>query len=643
MEIVIYGAKQPLPISSAIVRQMSLGTIKNVLDAVVELVTNSDDSYIRLEENNVKVSGRIEISIERLKGGGCKKLKIVDFAEGMSQEKLKEAVTFAEEKASGFEKGKSVRGLLGRGLKEAIIALGIGEIYTIKNNKVNAAKIWLEKGKPYWCLGREKPAATVIREELGILEGNGTVVQISVTNEKIQVPDYRTFERQIRNHYALRDINSSKKRDVFLHFETQGRTIRLTSGKAEYSGKITYKSPEGRLVCDEPLNLPGYGDKVLIKFYETSQPLDSPRNNPLAQGGLLIKTKGAILDNQLFEFSNEPAALYFYGEAFCEGIANRIRNGEMGIIDQNRGGIEWRHEFCQALQYSLEKLLRNYVNEKKKELEKASSKEIPQPTQKMLSSLRSLLNKLAKEELEELEIPIEPDAVDDLMIKPEVANLEIDKPRSFSVYAPKELVELSKTNMVEVDSDNPEIVLLKEKVFLGGHPKYANVCYGTFEVIGKLLGAEGYLSCKLGDSEDMAQVKVGPQRKIKGKKKKLVMRRGGFISDIRPDETNNPIQRVEYNSETGEIKIFVKFPVVAKYLGPGLRGANTPGGRAFLAELVGEAFFRAIAMNKLNSGAIFYNPNIPGSEINAYNTEVSNLQNKMLHLIHDLLARWKFK
>lgn len=643
MEIVKYGAKQELPISSAIVRQMSLGTIKSIVDAVVELVTNSDDSYIRLEEKKRKIDGKIEIYIKRLKGGKCEELKIVDFAEGMSQDKLKEGVKFAEEKASGFEKGKSVRGLLGRGLKESIVALGKGEIFTIKNNKLNAAKIWLERGKPYWSLASEETASSETREKLGITEGNGTVVKINVTNEKIKVPDYDTFDKQITNHYALRDINSSKKRDVGLFFESHGRATRLVSGKSQYSGKLTYKTPEGKLKYKETFNLPGYGDAVSIKLYETAQLLDSPRNNPSAKGGVLIKTKGAILDNQLFKFNNEPAALYFFGEAFCEGIANRIRKGEIGIIDQNRGGIEWRHEFCQALQYSIEKLLEKYVVDKKKELEKAPAREVSLTTKKMLSRLQNLLNKLAKEELEELEMPTEPDAVDDLMIKPEIANIEIDKPRPFSVYAPRELVESSKTNMVEINSDNPEIALLKEKVFLGSHPKYVDLHYATFEVIGRAMGAEGYLTCKLGDSEDMAHVKVGPQRKTKKKKKKLIMRRGGFITGIEPDERDNPIQRVEYNNETGKVKIYIKFPVVAKYLGAGLKGANTPEGRTFLAELVGEAFFRAIATKKLNSGAIFYNPNISGSEIDAFNSEVNKLQDKMLHLIHDLLARWKFK
>jgi hypothetical protein len=67
-----YESAQELPISQNIVKQMSLWTIRNFIDALVELVTNSDDSYRRLEQDNVSVGGDIDIFIEREKGGGGK-------------------------------------------------------------------------------------------------------------------------------------------------------------------------------------------------------------------------------------------------------------------------------------------------------------------------------------------------------------------------------------------------------------------------------------------------------------------------------------------------------------------------------------------------------------------------------------------
>jgi len=135
-----------LPIDSRIVKQSAQATIRNLVDAAVELITNCDDSYRRLEEQGFKTSGRIDLAVSRQKGGRCEIFLVRDYAEGMTRGELQKAVRFGGE-TSGFEKGRTVRGLFGRGLKEAIISLGEGEIYTIKNNTLNPAKIWWDENE----------------------------------------------------------------------------------------------------------------------------------------------------------------------------------------------------------------------------------------------------------------------------------------------------------------------------------------------------------------------------------------------------------------------------------------------------------------------------------------------------------------
>jgi hypothetical protein len=48
------GPIDDLPIKHRVARQDSKSTIVNCLDAIVELVTNSDDSYRRLEDAGIK-------------------------------------------------------------------------------------------------------------------------------------------------------------------------------------------------------------------------------------------------------------------------------------------------------------------------------------------------------------------------------------------------------------------------------------------------------------------------------------------------------------------------------------------------------------------------------------------------------------
>lgn len=95
----------------------------------------------------------------------------------------------------------------------------------------------------------------------------------------------------------------------------------------------------------------------MVRIFESTEGLlDSPRLNPYARAGPRVKSDGAILDNTLFNQTDQAAA-YFYGEVICDGIARRIRENDYGLIDQNRGGVEWLHPFCRALAAEVERLL----------------------------------------------------------------------------------------------------------------------------------------------------------------------------------------------------------------------------------------------------------------------------------------------
>lgn len=623
--------------------QQAMATIRSISDAVVELVTNSDDSYRKIGADRKKTQGTICIFVHRGKRGKCKELKVTDFAQGMSKDELEKALEFGGE-TSGFEAGRSVRGLFGKGLKEVIIALGEGEIYTIKDNKLSAVKMWFDKGVTRYSDINELYASGEMRKEIGIEGDSGTVVKIKVKKDKISVPTCKTFKTQVERHYALRDINSSPERKIWLEFQSYKRSE--TSGANKITTLLQYSYPKGKLLFDENIRVPKYNDEIHLKIWESNTQLSSPRNNFSGEAGILVKTKGAILDNRLFKYENEPAALYFFGKAVCKGLEDRIRedfreHGGTGLIDPNRGGIEWRHEYYQMIQNIIEKILGPFVQEKKKELEKGiQRKEIPDATKKMLRKLCALLNRFAKSELIETEEKVELSEIDELTIKPEIANIEVDKPRTFSIYAPLDLISFGIEPLCKVESDNPNnIQRLTEDVHLSSHPEYPTLLYGTFKVVGRILGEKAILIAKLGEEEALAQVTVAPP-KPKPPKGKPKIRKGGFISDIIHSEESNPSQRVLYKN--GVVKIFIKFPVVAKYLDAGLSGVETAEGRTMLGELVGEAFCRAIARTRIKNG----NPTpLSGDEgyIDAFNDVVNELQQKYLHEIHNLIANWKVK
>jgi hypothetical protein len=546
----------------------------------------------------------------------------------MTREELEKAVRFGGE-TSGFEKGRTVRGLFGRGLKEAIISLGEGEIYTIKNNILNAARIWWDEDERKAKVGYgEESHNPAIEQRQGIEQGNGTVVAITVKNEKIRIPGYDKFKQQISDHYALRGITSSDKREVVLVFQDLRRGLLSRRD-------VRFQAPQGEKVYDGRVDLPGYGDPIEIRVFKSGVQLDSPHLNPYAKAGILIESGASILDNCLFRYENDPAALYFWGEARCDGVAERIRKGEVGIIDFNRAGIEWRHEYCRAIQATIEGILEPFIREKRRELERQEEKrDVAQPTKRILRKLCDVLNELANKEFQEWESPVEeppPPGIRQLTVLPRFANIEPDKPRPLSIYAPTELVRAA-GNKVMLDSNNIHVSLLSSHVSLDKkHPKYPDLYYGFFKVVGRVMDERAEIRCKLGEQEAVARVKVAEARK------KPPIRPKGFISDISPDDVADPIQRVQYVEDTGEIKIYINFPGVGRYLRSGLEGAETEQGKVFLAELVGEAFCRQLATIKLRKGEA---PPFPGveAEIGFFNSTVNELQKKYLDRIHEVIA-----
>ena len=643
---------QPLPFSkraqTRVIKQQSTATIQHLIDAVVELLTNCDDSYCRLENERKHPSGKIEIYVSREKGGKCKEFKIRDCAEGMSKEKLvSKAIGYGEE-SSGFTEGKTVRGLLGRGLKESIIGLGEGEVYTKKERIRHGVKIYEKQGVigydfidiDHLDANKTDPHITDFLSS----EGNGTLVKIKVKNEKIKIPESDKFEVQIKNHYALRDINSSENREVLLTIEDFGRK------RIKHISPIKFIHPsKEEVIFEDTLSLPGYKDLIQLKIWENSEPLFFQRYDPSSIAGIIIKTKGAVLDNKLFKYENEPAAFYFRGEAYCKGIADRLsklaqEGRESEIIDLSRKGLNWRSDYCSAIQKIIEKSLFPLIQRKKKALESGERKEISHRTKEMLRNVCKLLDKLARQEFKEWEGPPEPKElkIESLIIIPAKANIELNEPRTLSIYAPERLVKVAgvKTTVIS-DSSDIKIILPGTKrlisyleLNLKEHPKHPGVYYNFFKVRGREIGKEAYISCRLGKQEAGTLVVV----KKPTKRRKT---RGGFISNIEQDNIANPIQRVEYEEKTGLIKIYVKFPGVARYFPSGLREIEQKAeSKVILAELIGETFCKILARKKIETGGISV---APEGQIDAFNSTVNEFQKKYLDKIHEIILNWKFK
>ncbi len=99
--------------------QDSSMAIRDIYDALVELITNADDRYQVLG-----IHGKIEIELTRRKSAdGSSTLHVRDFADGMTTEVMSQKIGHTGGRVSGMEQGLAVRGTNSRGAKD-IAALG---------------------------------------------------------------------------------------------------------------------------------------------------------------------------------------------------------------------------------------------------------------------------------------------------------------------------------------------------------------------------------------------------------------------------------------------------------------------------------------------------------------------------------------
>lgn len=614
------GEKYLIPVNQKrLIDQQASATIKTLIDAIVELVTNSDNSYRIIEQSSTPTIGMIDIFVRRLTGGRCDRIIVEDNAGGMTLKELEEALEFAGE-TSGFYSGHSVRGMLGKGLKEAILALGTGEITTIKDGLESAVEIWTDSED-------KKHKYLIVKDSRATNRENGTTVSIEVTNDRIKAPGASTLYTSLLNHYALRDINRNENRRI---------QLRIKDAKISYTKPVIYKLPEGEQRISEDISIPNLGP-AHIEIYESYTKLDYASYSPSSEAGILVKSNDVILDNRLFGYDNDELAHHFFGWIDCPGISSRIREGDLAIVDPSRSGLDWRYQICRELNNAVQILLKPLIDKKHSEIESEQKTQVSGEYKKRLNELCSLLNKMALIELEELldtgRIPTE---INTLIIKPDIGYSSPNESRPFSVYLPKTIISDKQSSEVKLSLSNVigNIKLLNESVFLSQHPNMDSLLIGYFRISGQQYGDSAFIDAEFNSYRDTAEFYVRKSGHRKKSTKSPEKNIGGLFKSIEFDErTPNPIQRVSLSQE--KINVYLNFAPTMNYLGPGGEGMDTEQGSLMLAELVSEAFCTEVARRRCQGEII---PISLGGEIDAYSSEINKMRKKYLKYVHKVIV-----
>lgn len=488
---------------------------------IVELVTNSDDSYRDLEDNGKQVSGKIQIEIERKKKGQPSTVILRDRAGGMNRLEMYNKLGELGRRTSGFEKGKIRRGLHGRGARD-IAAFGVVHFESIKDEEYNHLII-PPSLKCQFKETRSEKANKEIRDKLGVPRGNGTVVTIEVES-RFAVPLHENLRDILSRYYSLRDLFSNPKRKVTL--------VDLNKNRED---PLSYKYHTGEKIFDDDITISGYSE---AKAHLIIRKHTAPFNQGTLpwREGILVKSAATIHDCTYFDLESEPFAWRFTGELYCEFIDKLVReyddreeinpddpkhpsNNPTRLLDPFRDGLIREHPFAQKLYKKCKELFQPFIEELKAAEEHFDRKVTDEYLDKKLDGLSKEISKIFEKKLSELDEEIPTEDVDDPRMKKLPIGLHIippgdeqsiiaAQPKTFSVIVKhyEALDESLPVNIISSDPDN--VHAHTSPVFLKKFTEDRKVGSTTFTVEGSNIGTEAYIEISYNGYNNLILVKV---------------------------------------------------------------------------------------------------------------------------------------
>lgn len=487
-----------------IVRRIKTTIQGNVMRALVELITNADDSYIRLEGSNHN-NGIIEILYR--KEGRIGIFAIRDHAEGMSLEDIRCSFKKYGSATSGMKTGEKVRGYFGQGAKDALASMIDGKICTFKDDTFVECRIFIEKGDPIYEIDEPKPATQELRETHEI-SGNGTIAYFKADPQKTsRVPQFKTVHQELANNYLLRKIMTNSKRKIILLDKNTGKARRLR-----------YKMPKGQEILSEDfvISYERYGRfPIHISIWRAKVELTQTGDDRVG-GLLLVDDENVVLGISLFKYDNEPLSARFFGEVRI-GRFRTLLDGEEAVLSEERDGLISRHPFSQKFISEIEKRIEMKIKEEKLRKQKEDLSKIDKEETARYRKAFSILNDIAEVEVqavinlgEKLTDEIS-DPPDGFCLYPSSAQMTVGKHYGFElrintdIVPPGSIVKATSSNS-KIHIMTPEIKILPENGL--------KILRKYITVEGREPNIEGSIHASTGNKVSEAKVYVVPEKEL---------------------------------------------------------------------------------------------------------------------------------
>ena len=376
--------------------EKAIGT--SIIKALAEPITNSDDSYRRLEAkktNHPSKFGEIRVIVDR----GNRMLAVLDQAEGLTEAEMRDRFVEYGKESKDREVGFRTRSLFGKGLRDVLFTQRLGTVQSIEDGQSAVADFhWVTQ------FGRTEPVIDInpgpkvtpgLRERWGI-SANGTRVEFELRQD-IPFPTYPTLCERLRDFYMLRLINSNPKRRLVV--ETLGAVW-------ERETPIRFTPILGDPIVKKSLIL-----RVDAKEF----PVDLEINRATAElsqgdvgvearsGGLLVTDEDLnALDLTLFKYDTEPLLSRIFGTVRIRGVGVHIKerlNSQPPeeILTETRDGFDKKNKFYKSLSSLIEPYLDEILKDELKRQEGPSetfSKQTRENIAKALNVMSSLYEQL---------------------------------------------------------------------------------------------------------------------------------------------------------------------------------------------------------------------------------------------------------
>lgn len=711
--------------SRHLLRSMRMGMQRSVVRPIVELITNSDDSYIRMEEKG-KLEGKGVIEVVYRKEVGRGFFAVRDYAEGMSIEKVRKSFKKYGEATSGLRDGGGVRGYFGQGAKDALTLMTDGKICTFKDDMYVECRLYREDNVPTYEIHGPYEVTPKLRRKHKI-DGNGTVACFQADRKTVRnLPRFAKLHEKLANSWLIRKIMINPRRKVIL------------LGKNGEKRLLKKHLPKGEPILSDDFKITygNYGTfPVSISIWRSDEPLDQSKGDDREGGLLLVDEKDTVLSISLFKYDNEPLARHLFGEVRIDRFRELLigETEEEAVLSPTRDGLAERHPFCESLIEEIERRLEKVVKDEKLRKQKEAQSKIDLEEAARYRKAFNILNEIAEEETQtainlgqkptdKIEIPpdgfcldptqaeitvgkrynfklridtnvirhgslikitcssggirvITPEVrvvreegsdiitkhitiqgteanvkgvlkastgykmceasifvipekellfAEGMVFQPETLTLRPNRSRRISLLVYVKMIKGG--SEIKIYSDNESIKLSKESIMVNEFDAKKNVATYELEAWGEGVGQRALIAAEFETYMACCEVR------IKAKEEEEEKRRKGMFNEPKYDHSANPFQRTSYSEETGQVIIYVNFPSVKHYIGDSEQYRKTLPAQVFIADLIAEQCFHAIAMKKVETtDAALIDPHFKADEIQRRTNELSSKYGKKVH------------